>query len=72
MNITETVWNDLVKEIDARQPEIIVVNGGDNQFLEGGSLVMGKDDIYEGYKAAPEAHIVSVHMEGQPLDVIQR
>ena len=24
---------------------------------------MGKDDIYEVYKAAPEAKIISVHME---------
>ncbi|RBN36569.1 hypothetical protein DMN50_34865, partial [Priestia megaterium] len=43
--------------------EIIVVNGGDNQFLEGGSLVMGKEDIYQVFKAAPHATIISVHME---------
>jgi len=35
----------------------------DNQFLEGGSLVMGKYDIYEVYKAAPNAKIISNHME---------
>lgn len=50
----DTVWYEGVQEeIDAHQPDIIVVNGGDNQFFEGGSLVMGKDDIYEVYKAAP-------------------
>ncbi|GIP16142.1 UPF0173 protein YddR [Paenibacillus montaniterrae] len=60
----DTVWYEAVQEtIDAHQPEIIVVNGGDNQFLQGGSLVMGKEDIYMVYKAAPSSKIISVHME---------
>ncbi|WP_299091003.1 MBL fold metallo-hydrolase [uncultured Metabacillus sp.] len=60
----DTVWYDGVREeINTHKPEIIVVNGGDNQFLQGGSLVMGKDDIYEVHKAAPNAKIISVHME---------
>jgi len=60
----DTVWYSAVQEvIDTHQPQVIVVNGGDNQFLQGGSLVMGKEDIYEVYQAAPQAHILSVHME---------
>ncbi|USL40824.1 MBL fold metallo-hydrolase [Priestia megaterium] len=60
----DTVWYSAVgEEINTHKPEVIVVNGGDNQFLEGGSLVMGKEDIYEVYKAAPHATIISVHME---------
>ncbi len=60
----DTVWYEAVREVIAtHKPEIIVVNGGDNQLPEGGSLVMGKDDIYETHKAAPDAKIVSVHME---------
>ncbi|MDR4946033.1 MBL fold metallo-hydrolase [Neobacillus cucumis] len=60
----DTVWYESIQEvIDTHKPDIIVVNGGDNQFFEGGSLVMGKDDIYEVYKAAPNAKIISVHME---------
>ncbi|OLS40744.1 MBL fold metallo-hydrolase [Bacillus sp. MRMR6] len=60
----DTVWYEAVQEvIETQKPDIIVVNGGDNQFLQGGSLVMGKDDIYEVYKAAPNAKIISVHME---------
>jgi L-ascorbate metabolism protein UlaG (beta-lactamase superfamily) len=60
----DTVWYDgIQEEINTHKPEIIVVNGGDNQFLQGGSLVMGKDDIYEVHKAAPYAKIISVHME---------
>lgn len=60
----DTVWYEAVREtIETHKPEIIVVNGGDNQFLEGGSLVMEKEDIYEVYNAAPNARIISVHME---------
>lgn len=60
----DTVWYEAIQEvIDAHKPEIIVVNGGDNQFIEGGSLMMGKDDIYEVYKAAPNAKIIVSHME---------
>lgn len=60
----DTVWYDSVQEVNnTHKPEVIVVNAGDNQFLEGGSLVMGKDDVYEVYKAAPNAKIISVHME---------
>ncbi|MEH7627396.1 MBL fold metallo-hydrolase [Bacillus subtilis] len=60
----DTAWYDAVQEeIDTHQPEIIVVNGGDNQFYEGGSLIMGKEDIYETYKAAPKAKIIVSHME---------
>ncbi|MFJ8104130.1 MBL fold metallo-hydrolase [Lysinibacillus sp. NPDC096212] len=60
----DTVWYDGVQEVLLKNhPEIIVVNGGDNQFLEGGSLIMGKDDIYEVYKTAPNAKIIVSHME---------
>ena len=60
----DTVWYEAVQEvIKTHKPEVIVVNAGDNQFLEGGSLVMGKEDVYEVYKAAPNSKIISVHME---------
>jgi L-ascorbate metabolism protein UlaG (beta-lactamase superfamily) len=60
----DTVWYDAVQRvIDMHAPDIIVVNAGDNQFFEGGSLVMGKDDFYEVHKAAPNAKIIAVHME---------
>ncbi|MBM4763741.1 MBL fold metallo-hydrolase [Bacillus sp. B15-48] len=60
----DTVWYEAVQEIiDTHKPEIIVVNAGDNQFHVGGSLVMGKDDVYEVVKAAPNAKIMAVHME---------
>ncbi|MEH7344765.1 MBL fold metallo-hydrolase [Bacillus sp. JJ1532] len=60
----DTVWYEAVQEvIETHKPEIIIVNAGDNQFLVGGSLVMGKDDVYEVYKAAPNAKIIASHME---------
>ncbi|EMY8535076.1 MULTISPECIES: MBL fold metallo-hydrolase [Bacillus] len=60
----DTVWYDEVqKVIDTHKPEIIVVNGGDNQFFEGGSLIMDKEDIYKVYKAAPNSQVIVVHME---------
>jgi len=60
----DTVWYEAVKRvIDTHTPDIIVVNAGDNQFFEGGSLVMGKDDVYEMCNAAPDGKIISAHME---------
>ncbi|TKJ89560.1 hypothetical protein PaeCFBP13512_15715 [Paenibacillus sp. CFBP13512] len=60
----DTVWYEEVQQtIQTHQPEIIVVNGGDNQFMQGGSLVMNKEDIYNVYQATPKSQIISVHME---------
>ncbi|WP_438497016.1 MBL fold metallo-hydrolase [Paenibacillus sp. IHBB 3054] len=60
----DTVWYEEVQDIiDTYTPEIILLNGGENQFDEGGPLIMGKEDIYEVYKAAPEATIVVSHLE---------
>lgn len=60
----DTVWYEGInEEIDTHKPEIIVVNAGDNQFIQGGSLIMGRDDVYEVNKAAPNAKIIAVHME---------
>lgn len=61
----DTVWYTGVQEaLDKYRPDILVVNGGDNQFFFGGQLIMGKRDIYEVHKAAPNATIVVSHMEG--------
>lgn len=60
----DTVWYEGVqKEIDSHNPEIIVVNAGNNIWNDMGSLIMGKEDVYEVHKAAPNAQIISVHME---------
>jgi L-ascorbate metabolism protein UlaG (beta-lactamase superfamily) len=60
----DTVWYEKVEEnIKAHNPEVIIVNGGDNQFLIGGSLIMGKEDIYQVSQSAPDAQIFVTHME---------
>jgi len=60
----DTVWYGGVQHVlEINKPDIIIVNGGDNQFMQGGSLIMGKDDIYEVYLAAPNAKIIVSHME---------
>ncbi|RIN06444.1 MBL fold metallo-hydrolase [Staphylococcus sp. KG4-3] len=60
----DTIWYSKVRTtIDSCKPDVIVVNGGDNQFYEGGSLVMNKFDIYQTAKAAPNSKIIVVHME---------
>ncbi|WP_455931258.1 MBL fold metallo-hydrolase [Priestia aryabhattai] len=60
----DTVWYEGVQEeLDTHTPDIIIVNGGDNQIPKFGSLIMGKEDIYEVYKAAPDAKVIVVHME---------
>lgn len=63
----DTVWYEKVQEIiDTYKPEVILLSGGANQFVAPGpegALIMGKEDIYEVYKAAPEAQIIVNHME---------
>jgi L-ascorbate metabolism protein UlaG (beta-lactamase superfamily) len=61
----DTVWYEEVeKTIGKYDPEVIVVNGGDNRFIIGDQLVMNKEDIYKTHRAAPKADIMVVHMEG--------
>ncbi|KZZ84761.1 MBL fold metallo-hydrolase [Bacillus sp. SJS] len=60
----DTVWCEDVKEaIQKHHPEVIAVNGGAAQFLEGGTITMDKDDIEQIHHAAPESIIVVSHME---------
>lgn len=60
----DTVWYDEVKNnILTHLPSVILVNAGDNQFLEGGSLVMGKEDVLALHQTTPESTLIAVHME---------
>jgi hypothetical protein len=45
------------------KPDIIVVNAGAAQFLEGGAITMDIDDVANVRKAAPQATVIAVHME---------
>ena len=44
--------------INEYKPEVIVVNAGDNQFNQGGSLVMDADDVYNTAKIAPNSKLL--------------
>jgi L-ascorbate metabolism protein UlaG (beta-lactamase superfamily) len=58
----DTVWYDGVAEtIERHRPRVAVVNAGGAEFLEGGLIVMGIDDVRE--VAARVETVVCVHME---------
>ena len=58
----DTVWYDAVEETIARhEPRVAVVNAGGAEFVEGGLIVMGADDVREVVARVPT--VVAVHME---------
>ncbi|MCQ6563324.1 MBL fold metallo-hydrolase [Paenibacillus mendelii] len=60
----DTIWcSDVEEAIDNHHPEVIIVNGGAAQFLQGDPITMGKEDIYRTYMAAPQSTIIVSHME---------
>lgn len=60
----DTIWcNDVQAAIHAHHPEVIVVNAGAAQFLEGDPITMTKEDVYRTYKEAPQSTIIVSHME---------
>jgi L-ascorbate metabolism protein UlaG (beta-lactamase superfamily) len=58
----DTVWYDAVQETIARhRPRVAVVNAGGAEFVEGGLIVMGADDVREVVARVPT--VIAVHME---------
>jgi L-ascorbate metabolism protein UlaG (beta-lactamase superfamily) len=58
----DTVWYDDVETtIERHRPRVAVVNAGGAEFLEGGPIVMGIDDVRE--VAMRVATVVAVHLE---------
>jgi len=58
----DTVWYDDVEETIARhRPRVAVVNAGGAEFLEGGLIVMGVEDVREVVARVPI--VVAVHLE---------
>ena len=58
----DTVWYEGVAEtIERRRPRVAVVNAGGAEFLEGGPIVMGIDDVREVAARVPV--VVAVHLE---------
>jgi len=60
----DTVWcPDVAAAIAANTPDVIIVNSGAAQFLEGGVITMDVDDVVEVCRAVPGARVIAVHME---------
>ncbi len=60
----DTIWCDEVEEaLLAHRPDVIVVNAGAAQFLEGDPITMTAEDVVRVCRAAPEARVIAVHME---------
>jgi len=60
----DTVWcPEVAAAIEAHTPDVIIVNAGAAQFLEGGVITMDVDDVVEVCRAAPKARVIAVHME---------
>jgi L-ascorbate metabolism protein UlaG (beta-lactamase superfamily) len=58
----DTVWYEGVAEtIEQHRPRVAVVNAAGAEFLEGGLIVMGVDDVREVARRVPI--VVAVHME---------
>ncbi|MEQ1912575.1 MAG: MBL fold metallo-hydrolase [Vicinamibacterales bacterium] len=60
----DTIWcPEVADAIREHAPNIIVVNAGEAQFLEGGPIIMGLDDVVKVCQAAPRATVIAVHLE---------
>jgi L-ascorbate metabolism protein UlaG (beta-lactamase superfamily) len=58
----DTVWYEEVEQtIERHRPRVAVVHAGGAEFLEGGLIVMGVDDVREVAPRVPV--VVAVHME---------
>jgi len=58
----DTVWYDEVEAtIERHRPRVAVVNAGGAEFVEGGLIVMGADDVREVVARVPT--VIAVHME---------
>lgn len=61
----DTVWNRHVEEaLSKYRPDVIVLNTGYARILGyEGSIIMGREDLYRAYQAAPRATVIGSHME---------
>jgi L-ascorbate metabolism protein UlaG (beta-lactamase superfamily) len=60
----DTVWcAEVAAAIESHKPDVIIVNAGAAQFLEGGVITMDAEDVAEVCRAAPKARVIAVHME---------
>jgi len=69
----DTIWNQYVQDaLQQFQPEVVILNAGDAQVIGLGSIIMGKQDVYEVFQAAPQATLIATHMESVNHAVLTR
>jgi L-ascorbate metabolism protein UlaG (beta-lactamase superfamily) len=60
----DTIWCPEVESaLSTHKPDVVVLNAGAAQFLEGGPITMDAADVLQVGKAAPKARVIAVHME---------
>ncbi|WP_208559458.1 MBL fold metallo-hydrolase [Marinilactibacillus kalidii] len=60
----DTVWYEGVQTaLHTHTPDVIIVNAGANEFLQGGPIVMNEKDVHALHLATPASTIIAVHME---------
>ena len=60
----DTIWCAEVRDaLKKNDPEVIVVNAGAAQFLQGDPITMTADDVLRVADAAAQADVIAVHME---------
>lgn len=62
--VGDTVWCDEVKTtLEIYTPDIVIINAGNAQLLDGRELIMNKEEFYEATKVASNAQFLATHME---------
>lgn len=62
--VGDTVWYEGVEDnLKKYHPDVVVLNSGDAKVIGEESIIMGKQDVYQVYNAAPNATIIASHME---------
>lgn len=60
----DTVWYENVeKTLKEYQPDVAIINAGNNQFKESGPLIMGAEGVLKVHETAPNAKLLATHME---------
>lgn len=60
----DTIWcGEVERVLRKHQPDVVVLNAGAAQFLEGGTITMDAADVMQTAHARPEAQLIAVHME---------
>jgi L-ascorbate metabolism protein UlaG (beta-lactamase superfamily) len=64
--VGDTIWRGDVEQSLAKfNPDVIILNAGEARLIGfTGAIIMSKDDVLRAYQAAPNAAIVTTHMDG--------